>query len=72
MSFIAKAQAASVSHAVDTGAAVSIFAVLAGWLPGIVAVLAMLWYILQIWESQTVRDWRAKWRSKHDQSDPTS
>ena len=72
MSFIAKAQAASVTHAVDTGAAVSIFAVLAGWLPGMVALLAAIWYCLQIWESQTVKGWRDRRRSKHDQSNPTS
>lgn len=33
-----------------------------GWLPGVVAViggvLAIVWYVLMIWESKTVCDWR--------------
>ena len=72
MSFIHGAHAAGVSHSVDAVAGVSLIAAVAGYLPTlgacIVAVLAPIWYLLQIWESQTVREWRTK-RRHHDKPD---
>lgn len=56
--FIQPAKAAS--HAADTAATASILAVLAGYLPIGVTILAAIWYLLQIWESKTVCDWRMK------------
>lgn len=42
------------------GNAASVFAIIgtmAGWLPYIAAVAALVWYIIQIWESQTIQNW---------------
>lgn len=40
---------------VDALAAGTVMATLAGWLPTIAAALAILWYIIRIWESDTVQ-----------------
>lgn len=42
-------------HAIDTGAALGIAGVLAGLLPTGVAIVALIWYIVQIFESRTVQ-----------------
>lgn len=44
----------------DLGAAVAILASLVGYLPPIAAVLAILWYLLQFWESRTLQSWMQK------------
>lgn len=44
----------------DAGAAAAIFATLLGWLPPIAAVLAILWYLLQFWESRTLQSFMQK------------
>ena len=46
---------------VDAIAAGTILATLLGYLPEIAAILAILWYIIQIWESRTVQHW---WRNR--------
>lgn len=37
---------------------------LAGYLPALASVFAIAWYMLQIWESKTGRQMRARWRAK--------
>ncbi len=44
-------------HLVSLGA---IFGTMAGYVPAIAAVVAITWYLLQIWESPLVQRWRPK------------
>ena len=37
----------------------AIFGVFWGWLPGIAAFIALVWYVIQIYESATVQRWAA-------------
>lgn len=46
------------SHSADAISAVAIIGVFIGWLPGLAAVGALLWYCIQIYESKTVTNWR--------------
>lgn len=39
----------------DVGAAGAVIGTLVGYLPTIAAVLAIVWYCIQIWESKTFR-----------------
>lgn len=43
-------------HAISAGAIVG---TLAGWVPVIAAVVALIWYLIQIFESATARRWLA-------------
>lgn len=50
-----------------TGHIVSLFAIggsLFGLIPAIAAVLAVIWYALEIYDNRTVRAWRVNWRDK--------
>lgn len=49
-------------HAIDAGAAGLIMGTFVGWLPGIAAFLAVVWYLIQIWESRTFTNWRLRRR----------
>ena len=51
-------------HLLDVGAAGAVIATLVGWLPTIAAVLAIFWYLIQIWESKTRRELWAWLRSR--------
>jgi len=42
----------------------SVLGALAGWLPSVGAMLAVIWYAIQIWESQTVANWRRRIRDR--------
>jgi len=42
-------------HAADMGALVAMLGSFWGLLPGIAALLAAIWYAVQIWESKTAR-----------------
>lgn len=44
----------------DIGAAGAVIGTLAGYLPTAAAVLAIVWYCIQIWESKTVRKWTGR------------
>ena len=44
-------------HVVDAVAAGGVIGTLAGYLPVAAAILAIIWYCIQIWESKTVRGW---------------
>lgn len=50
------------AHIASLGA---IFATIAGWLPSIAALVAVLWYVLQIYESKTVQRHIHRWKEKH-------
>lgn len=42
------------------GSAISTLAILGafiGWLPYVAALAALIWYIIQIWESRTIQEW---------------
>ena len=41
----------------DFASLAAILGSLSGWLPPLAALIAMLWYLLQIWESRTVQTW---------------
>jgi hypothetical protein len=62
-------------HATDAGALVLIGASFAGYLPVIASLLAIVWYAIEIWESETGAFWRRFWTNlftrsfKHDRSD---
>lgn len=47
----------SLNYAADTIAASTIIMAFVGILPGIAALLAAVWYIVQIYESKTVQAW---------------
>jgi hypothetical protein len=49
------------AHVASLGA---IFATVVGWLPAIAAFVAVLWYIIQIWESKTVQRHIHAWKEK--------
>jgi hypothetical protein len=46
-----------VAPTVDVISAAAIVGSLMHWLPPLAAVLAVVWYVLQIYESQTVQGW---------------
>lgn len=48
-------------HAISAGA---IIGTLAGWVPVIAALVALVWYVIQISESATVRRWLAARRTR--------
>ncbi len=50
----------STKHIVDAGAAVTIGATVIGWLPTIAAVLAIIWYVIQIFTFWRQRKHRRK------------
>lgn len=52
------------SHAVDATAAAAIVAAIMQWVPPAVALLALCWYLIQIYESKTVQRWLACRRLK--------
>jgi hypothetical protein len=49
------------SHAADTVSAFAIVGTIAGYLPPLAALVATVWYMVQIWESKTAAGWRARW-----------
>lgn len=44
----------------DVFAGGAILTSLLGYLPAIAAVIGVIWYLIQIWESKTVQDWYAR------------
>jgi hypothetical protein len=48
-----------VGNSISIGAIIS---TLLGWTPSIAAVVALIWYLIQIFESATLRNWFAKRR----------
>lgn len=60
-----------IKASIDGGFAGVILAVLVGFLPTAGAILAVIWYGLQIWESATVQGW-LKRRASAAQSPPPS
>ncbi len=56
-----------VHTAANALAGIAVVATIVGWLPAIAAVLGIIWYVIQIIESKTVRDWRtARRMRRHD------
>lgn len=47
---------------VDAGAAALAVGALVNVLPPIAAVMAITWYAIQIWQSDTGKMWRSRWR----------
>lgn len=46
---------------VDYGVAPGLtLAVLLGWLPHIAAALAVVWYLIRLWETETVKEWTGR------------
>ena len=45
------------SYFVDLVSAGAIVGTLIGWLPYVAAVVGLVWYCIQIWESRTVQHW---------------
>lgn len=50
-------QPRAILHLVDSVSAVAIVGTLAGYLPPLAALAAIVWYTVQIWESKTVQAW---------------
>lgn len=48
------------NYTADGVAAGTVVMALVGILPGVAALLAAIWYLVQIYESKTVQDWLAK------------
>lgn len=44
-------------HIFDVGIMWTTIATLFGWLPHIAALLAVIWWVLRIYEMKTVQDW---------------
>lgn len=53
-------QGHAMNTSLDAGAAGAIIASMLGWLPPVAAVLAILWYLLQFWESRTLQSFMQK------------
>ncbi len=47
----------ALTHVADTISAGAILGTFAGYLPPLAALVATVWYIVQIWESHTVQKW---------------
>lgn len=45
-----------VKHFFDAVSIAGVVATLAGWLPSIAALLSIMWTIIRIWETKTVRE----------------
>lgn len=52
--------AATVKPAIDFAALGTILGAIAGYVPAVAALVAMLWYIILIYESETLKHWRAE------------
>lgn len=50
-----------VGNALSIGAIIGSFA---GWAPAIAAVVALIWYLIQIFESKTVQRWMSERRMR--------
>lgn len=48
----------------NVAAAGAIGATLLGWIPSIAAVVALIWYVIQIYESETFKGWRDQRRKQ--------
>lgn len=46
----------------DAGAAVAILGTLAQTLPPTAAAVAIVWYGIQMWQSETGKNWRTRWK----------
>ena len=46
--------------AIDTASVGVILASIAGWLPTIASLLSIIWVLIRIWETQTVREWTGR------------
>jgi hypothetical protein len=44
-------------HCIDWVSAITVVGAVAGYLPPIAAVFAIIWYLIQIYESRTVQGW---------------
>lgn len=53
-------------------ASAAVLTTLMDYLPKIAAVVAILWYVIQIWESDTVRGWRAYVTNRFKSKPPTT
>lgn len=54
----------NMKNVVDVASAATVVSALAGWLPTGAALLGIIWYAIQIWESKTVQDFIARHRRK--------
>lgn len=48
-------------HVISTGAVIGS---VAGWLPPISAFVALIWYLISIWETETVQGWVRRLRGQ--------
>lgn len=48
-----------VTWIISTAATTAIFTTLMGFVPTVAAIVALVWYIIQIYECDTVKRWRA-------------
>jgi len=56
------ADAEQVKAVGDGVSIIGVIATLAGWLPSIAALLSIVWTVLRILETETVRGWIARFR----------
>ncbi len=49
---------------INLALAASIWATFLGWLPPIAALIAVIWYSIQIYESKTAARFRAWWKAR--------
>lgn len=54
------------THYLDAGAVAVGIASIAGWLPNIAALLTVLWMLIRIWETDTVRNWVRAEQKAHE------
>lgn len=55
----------TISGLVNTVSAVTILGTIAGFIPPLAALIAMIWYIIQISESKTIQKWKLDRQVKH-------
>lgn len=50
---------------IDVGAVAYIVGIVVGAAPAIGSVLIVVYYALLVWQSETVKSWRARWTARH-------
>jgi hypothetical protein len=58
----------NVTPTVDAGMITIAAATFFGWLPNIAALLSVVWLLIRIWETETVRGWVRREQKSHDAS----
>lgn len=48
------------AYTIDVAGAIAVLSSLLGWVSPLAALIAVIWYVIQIWESRTIQAWVQK------------